>query len=76
MKNNLSKIYIVAFCLCSTFIAFAQDPGTTDTAGTLEGADAPMPIDDYIWVLALIGLFIVFLKFRSYSKKENSNSIV
>jgi hypothetical protein len=76
MKNNLSNIYIVALCLCSTFIAFAQDPGTTDTGGNLEGTDAPMPIDDYIWVVALIGLLLVFIKLNNYSKQENSNSIV
>ena len=65
MKNNVLKYYIVAFYLCSTFIAFAQ-PGSEDTGGGLEGGDpAPAPIDDYVWVLALVGFLFVFMKFRA-----------
>ena len=49
MKNNLSKIYLVALCLCYTFIAFAQDLGTTDAWRYFRrGTDASTPIDDYI----------------------------
>ena len=68
MKNNVLKYYIVAFYLCSTFIAFAQ-PGNNDTGGGLEGGDpAPAPIDDYVWVLALLGLIFIFMKFKSIQK--------
>ena len=70
MKNNVLKYYIAAFYLCSTFVLFAQ-PGTTDNSGTLEGADAPAaPIDGYVWVLALVGLVYVFLRFRAIQKKK------
>lgn len=75
MMNNLSKVFLVALYLCSAFVVFAG-PGTTDTEGTLEDVDAiPAPINDYIWILALLGLFVVFLKLKKHSK-ENSNSIL
>jgi hypothetical protein len=64
MKNNISKFYIIVFCLCTTLTAFA-DPGATDDTGTLESTDAPMPIDDYIWILALVGLLFVFMKLKN-----------
>jgi MYXO-CTERM domain-containing protein len=65
MKNNLLKFYILTFYICSTFIAFAQ-PGTNNDTSDLEGGDAaPAPINDYIWVLALIGLVLVFLRLRA-----------
>jgi hypothetical protein len=73
MKNNVLKYYIVAFYLCSTFVAFAApgdgNGGTGD--GALEGADAPAaPIDNYVWVLALVGLMFVFMKFRAIHKNK------
>ena len=70
MKNNVLKYYITAVYFCSTFIAFAQGPGDNDTGGGLEGTDPPAPIDDYVWVLAIVGLFFVFAKFRAiYNNK-------
>ena len=70
MKNNLIKFYIVAVYLCSTFILFAQ-PGTTDTAGTLENADTPSaPIDENLWMLALTGLLFVLLRFKASQTKK------
>ncbi|MBX9807441.1 MAG: hypothetical protein K2X95_06550 [Flavobacteriaceae bacterium] len=70
MKNNVLKYYIVAFYLCSTFVAFAQ-PGNNDTGGGLETPDAaPAPIDDYVWVLALLGLIFIFMKFRAMQKNK------
>lgn len=69
MKNNILKFYMVAFYLCSTFVLFA-DPGTTDTDGTMESTDTPMPIDDYVWVMALIGLIFVFMKLKTIQSKK------
>ncbi len=69
MKNNLLKYYIVAVYLCSTFILFAQ-PGTDDGTGTLEGGDPPAPIDDFIPILAILGIIIVFMRFRAIKAKE------
>jgi hypothetical protein len=77
MKNKLLKFYIATFYLCSTVMLFAQ-PGTEDTdgAGNLEGTSGdttPAPIDDYIWILAIVGLIFVFMKFRAIqSKRVNS----
>ena len=74
MKNRLLKYYIAAFCFCSTSILFAQ-PGTDDTGGGLEGTSGdttPAPIDDYVGVLALVGLSLVFIKVRANQNKENA----
>ena len=72
MKNTTLKYYITAFYLCSTLIMFAQ-PGGNDTGGGLEGdgdATPAAPIDNYIWVLAIIGLILVFIKFRAIQKNR------
>ena len=72
MKNNLVKYYIAAMYLCTTFIMFAQ-PGTGDTGGTLEGdgdVTPGAPIDDFIPVLAIIGIIVVFMRFRALKAKE------
>lgn len=69
MKNNLLKYYIAAFYLCSNVVVFAQ-PGNNDGSGGLEGTDpAAAPIDDYIWVLAAIGLGYVFFRMRHFVQK-------
>jgi len=69
MKNTVLKYYIVAFLLCSNFVAFAQ-PGDGDTGGGLEGGDPTAPIDDYVWLLAIVGLIFVFMKFRAIQKNR------
>lgn len=70
MKNNLLKYYIAAFFLCSTFTLFAQ-PGTDDDGTGLEGTDTPAaPIDDYVWLLVLIGLVFVFHRLMKNVKKD------
>ena len=75
MKNNVLKYYIAAFYMCSTFMLFAAPGEGNGAAGdaSLEGADAPAataPIDDYVWVLALVGLVFVFLKLRAIQNKK------
>ena len=70
MKNNALKCYIAAFYLCSTIMAFAQ-PGDDNDDGNLETVDAPAtPIDDYVWVLAIIGLVFIFMKYRAMQNKQ------
>jgi hypothetical protein len=76
MKNNLSKFYIVAIYLCSTFVMFAADPGSNTAGGTLEGDGdntGPAPIGDYIWVLALLVVVYAFWKIRAFSLQENAS---
>jgi hypothetical protein len=72
MKNNLLQYYITAFYLCSTIVMFAQSPGDTAPEGIeTDGDTTPAAsIDDYIWVLALIGLFLVFMKLRAIQNKK------
>lgn len=55
------SIYILASAITILFTnpIFAQleDPG--------DDIDTPVPIGDYIWVLALVGLVFVFMKLRA-----------
>jgi hypothetical protein len=70
MKNNLLKYYIASFYLCSTFALFAQ-PGSENSTSDLESADAPAaPINDYLWILAIVGLIFVFIKIKIFFKKK------
>ena len=71
MKNTALKYYIAAFYLCSTFVLFAQ-PGDTAPGGLEGDGDTTpgAPIDDYVWVLAVIGLLFVFMKFRAIQKNR------
>lgn len=75
MKNNLLKYYIAGFYLCSVFMMSAQ-PGAQNGDNTLEAdtdTTPATPIDDYIWVLAAIGLVFVFMKYRAMqNRKVNS----
>ncbi len=73
MKNRVLKYYIVAFCFCSTLSLLAQnDEG--DGNGGIEGPDAPAaPIDNYLWVMALIGIIYVFFKYKTF-KRENAET--
>ncbi|QBN17839.1 hypothetical protein [Flavobacterium nackdongense] len=60
-------IYILAslFIMLFTSPIFAQeDPGADPD---------PAPIGDYLWVLAAIGLVLVYLKFRSMRRKIDNN---
>jgi hypothetical protein len=70
MKNNLLKYYIAAIYFGFTLVLFAQ-PGTEaePEGDALESVDGA-PINDYVWVLAAIGMLLVFLKFRELYKKE------
>lgn len=73
MKTIFFKYYATAFYLCVPFITFAQ-PGTNDDNSGLEGTDTPAaPIDDYVWVLAAIGLIYVFLRLKAFSSKGNAS---
>ena len=80
MKNNVLKYYIAAFYLCSTFVLFAQPEdgnGGDGDAGLEGGGDTTptAPIDDYVWVLAAIGLVFVFLRIQAFAKQKNAESI-
>lgn len=77
MKNNISKYLIAVFFFCSTLTVFAQVPGQ-DTAELEEDLENDgsndtdgAPIDDYVWVLAAIGLVYVW-KLRAFAPQEKA----
>ena len=75
MKNNLLKYYIIAIYLCSTFVLFAQpgdgNGGTGDDSLEGTGGDStPVPLDEYVWVLVLVGLAYAILKIRAMYKQQ------
>lgn len=75
MKKKFNKYYIALFFLCFNFMIFAQ-PGSGDGSGGLESGDTPTaPINDYIWILALLGLIFVFKKMKSVPIKMNQSKI-
>lgn len=71
MKNTALKYYTAAFYLCSTFVLFAQ-PGDTAPGGLEGDGDTTpgAPIDNYVIVLAIIGLIFVFIKLRAVQKNS------
>ena len=72
MKNNSLKYYIATVFFLSTFVMFSDpgEPGDGSGGGPLEGEDQAVPIDDYVWVLAVIGLVFVFMKLRAIQKNK------
>lgn len=74
MKTKLIKYLLVIQFLLINVVLFAQtDPGSDDGLGGLEGGGdttPAAPINNYVWVLALVGLLFVFVKFRSIQNKK------
>ena len=72
MKKYILNFLTLSFCLFLNFATFAQEsgPGEGAVGGTgdnaLEGEGvSSTPINDYIWVLAIIGLVFAFYKFKA-----------
>jgi hypothetical protein len=63
------SIYILA----SVFTFLFANPIFAQPEGPGDDIDPPLPIGDYVWVLALIGLVFVFLKFRAAMLPGNSS---
>jgi hypothetical protein len=51
-------------------VLFAQ-PGDGSNGDPLEGPDPGAPIDDYVWVLAIVGLIFAFMKFRGLVQQKS-----
>ena len=63
-----AKITVLVFMLFSTLVNAQEDlPDAPDDTSVA-------PIDDYVWVLALVGLFFVFHKLRTFSKQGSIRS--
>lgn len=73
MKNTAIKFYTLAFYLISTVVLFAS-PGDGNGDGTLEGDGdntGGAPINQYVLILAIVGLYFVFLKFNKSKAKRS-----
>jgi len=69
MKNTLSKYSLAVFFFCINFATFAAQPGSESDTGNLENADAPAaPIDNYLWILVLLGILLAVYTFRNNQK--------
>ena len=68
MKNyinsiSFSKITVLVFMLFTTLAGAQEDlPDAPDDTTVL-------PIDNYVWVLALVGFVFVFFKLRTFIKQ-------
>ena len=71
MKNTISKFCITCLFFLSNFIIFAQ-PSSSNDAGNLENTDAAAAsIDDYLWILVILGIL-----FAAYTFKNNRKTII
>ena len=70
MKNTLSKYSLAVFFFCINFATFAAQPSSGSDTGNLEDEDAvtAAPIDDYLWVLVVLGILFAIYTFRNYRK--------
>lgn len=66
MKNN-SKIIIWSLALLYNISIFAF-PGQDDNNGSLSNDDPPAPIDNYIYIMVLIGLVYIAYIFKERRK--------
>jgi hypothetical protein len=65
---SFEKITVLVFMLFSTLINAQEDL-------PIAPLDEPAsPIDVYVWVLALVALFYVYLRLRAFTKQANSES--
>ncbi len=67
-RSVIKLFFTIALLLMNNFILFAQ----TNFDDDVEDAPAA-PIDDYLWVLALVGLLLAFMWFRSIQNKKINN---
>lgn len=64
MKKSIFILASIYLLLLSTpIVAQPEDPGVDPVAA---------PIDDYVWVLALVGLFYVILRLRAFAKETTN----
>jgi hypothetical protein len=66
---NKTLVWVVVMMLSISTLS-AQ----TDLPDAPVDEPAAVPIDDYVLVLALIGLFYVFLRVRAFAKQGNAES--
>ena len=65
ITTTCTKIALMAFMLFSTLINAQTDlPDAPD-----DGAAAPVPINDYVWLWLIVAISFAILKFRAIYKK-------
>lgn len=69
MKHNLIKYYFTLIFFCTSLMLFAA-PGNNNETNDLENTDAPVPIDDYIGIVATMGVLFVFMKLNEVQIKK------
>lgn len=74
MKKYIPFVYLFVFTVLFNLVSFGQtDPGDFDDNPDANPLDAPAaPINDYLWVLALLGLVFVFIWFKNHAKQSNA----
>ena len=73
MKNKLLKYYIVVAYFCTNVLLIAQNPPPPIY---LTDNEDPQPIDDYLILLAVVGILLVFLGFKVIqAKQKQANSV-
>jgi hypothetical protein len=67
MKKIFIIIVSIFISLCSTpILAQLEDPGADP--------DAPAaPIDGYVWILALVGLFYIFIRLKTFAQQTSTS---
>lgn len=66
---SFAKIAVLVFVLFTTLVNAQTDlPDAPEDEPTA-------PIDDYVLILAAIGLIYVFLRNRAFAKQENAESL-
>jgi hypothetical protein len=70
MKKFTQIIVTIAVFLLTQTVAFSQAPTDfgSSSAPTDTNATDVVPIDTYLWILFLLGLVLVFLKYKTLNK--------
>lgn len=69
-KSVIKLFFTMTLLVMNNIILFAQTDFDDDVVDT-----PAAPIDDYLWVLALVGLVLAFMWFRSIHNKKINNKI-
>ena len=68
ISKRISRYVFIVTSLLFSLMSYAQDDEPSDPPG---GTDPPVSIDNYLYILILIGIILAFYKFRSKLKESN-----